>query len=123
MIRICGESFGMELYWLFEEGSARFLEARNIARNQVDFEVDAITDLALVPRGHLQRVRDQQALETIALDLVDGERGAGERYRAFGGDETGELRRCLEGEARRFAEVVAADDGCDPVDVSGDEVA
>ena len=80
----------------------RLGEPRGIARHRVDFEVDAVADLACRPRSsRLKRVVDQKHVEAGALDLVDGQRGAVERDRALGRDEFGEIARRFEREIAR----------------------
>ena len=56
----------------------RLHEPRSVTRHLVDLDVDAVARLAFAPVV-LQRVRDQQQLERIALDRVHGERGSVER--------------------------------------------
>src|SRR5262245_3152879 len=69
--------------------AAGFQQSRRIARHQVHFEVDLLPDRKLPKRGDLQRVRDDEHRKGVILHLVDRERDAVERDRAFGRDEAG----------------------------------
>src|SRR5581483_8852661 len=122
MMRMCGVAMLPKRREL-SGGSRRFGEAGNIARNLIDFEVCLVADLAFVPGGDLEGMRDQHALEPCPVDAVDGERGAVEGDGSLGRNEFGQRRRRLEDETRGLAEVLAPDDGRQPVDMAADHVA
>ena len=61
----------------------RLHQPRRVAGHQVDLEVDLVAGRERAERRHLQRVRDDQHREGVAVDLVDGERHAVERDRAL----------------------------------------
>ena len=92
---------------------ARLDQPRRVARHLVDLDVDAIADLPSAQRRHLERVRNQQHFEPVAVDRVDGQRHAVERHRALDGDELRQRRRRAKGEMRHAVEV-ARDRGSPP---------
>src|SRR5256885_15041318 len=68
-------------------------------------------------------VRDYQHRESVARDLVDGQRHAVERDRALGRDVTHELRRCAQRDSRHLGQVIACNHGREPISVTCDQVA
>src|SRR4029077_9626334 len=98
-------------------------ETRDVARQHVDLEIDAIPNFCRAERGVDQRMRDEVDAEAIALNLVDGERDAVERDRAFGRDRLGEGLGHAEGEALGIALAPSLDDFGDRVDVARNDMA
>ena len=101
----------------------RARDPRHVAGDGVDLEVDLVAGLALVPVGHLKRVRDEQAVEAVAVDAVHRQRHAVEGHRALERDEAGEIVRRLEDELGGLAEILARDDGRQPVDMAAHQMA
>ena len=80
-----------------------FLQAGDVARQRVDFQIDAIPSLGMAPGGHGFRVGDKVDAELAVIDLVHRERGAIQRDGAFGRDVAGQFTRGAQGDARAVA--------------------
>ena len=74
---------------------------------------------AFAPGGHLERVADDQHVETGAVDAIDRQRGAVERHRAFRRDEFRQIARRVQHETNRFALVAPLDDERLAIDMAG----
>ena len=100
-----------------------FDEPRDIARQQVDFEIDLVARLQPAERRDLRRVRNDVDAEARAIDLVHRQRDAVERDRALGRDEARQRHRHLERDAHGLAFRRHRDDLAHAVDMAGDEMA
>src|SRR3569832_640003 len=105
------------------DGLTRFHQPRRVARLGVDFEIDVVARLERADRGHLERMRDDQHREIVALDRVHGQRHAVDRDRALGRDVARKLARRAQREARHVGHVLARGNAGEAVDVAGDDVA
>jgi len=83
--------------------AAIFRQACDVAGERVDLQIDPIALFCVAPIGHGFCVRDQIDAELIAIDLVDGQRGAIEHDRAFGGDKPGQIAGSFKGDAGAVA--------------------
>ncbi len=59
-----------------------------VADHQVNLQVNRITHLAFAQRRHFLRVRNNIHRKVFTLDLINGQRYAVERHRAFVGNES-----------------------------------
>src|SRR6185503_15574959 len=94
-------------------------DSLNVARDQVDLEVDPALLLQPAQRRHGAGMRDQEGLEHLALDRVHRQAHAVDADRALAGD----VARERLGRLDREDAVSAPGDFPDAVDVAGDEVA
>src|SRR6185437_10335553 len=95
---------------------------RDIARQHVDLEIDAVTDLGRAEGRMRQGVRDEVHAETVALDLVDRQRHPFESDRALGRDGAGELVWHAEAEAFGIPLLSPLDDLGHGIDMAGDDM-
>ena len=68
-------------YWLYSDICVSFgvFEARNVARQHINFQIDPVARARRPPACHALGVRDEVNAECVALDLIDRERCAIER--------------------------------------------
>src|SRR5690606_9403837 len=98
-------------------------QALDIARDEVDLDVDRRAGGIAARDRHGERMRNHVDLETAALHGVDRETDAVDGHGALAGDVALERRGQLECDARRAAVGGRLDDLGHPVHVAGDEVA
>ena len=68
-------------------------EARRVARHDIHFKIELVALLQRAEGRNLQCVRNDQRRESVLFDVVDGERDAVERDRAFRRDEARQILR------------------------------
>ena len=98
-------------------------EPRGVAGYLVDLNVNALARLAFAPGCHRQRVGDQENLEGVALDSVNGERGPVQRDRTLDRDELGQLSRGAKREMGHAVEIASRQNFRRSVNMAADHVA
>src|SRR5690606_38969673 len=96
-----------------------FMKLFQVARDDVDFEIDAGAGLEGLEGRHLQCVRDQVHVEACALDPVDREAHPVDADRSLARDVTPKRRGRLEAHPRGAGIRGQRDHGGDAVDVPG----
>jgi hypothetical protein len=97
--------------------------ALDVARDQVDFQVDAAARLQTTERRRVERMGNQVDAEGGAVDRVGGQADAIDGDRALAGDVPGERCRRADFEQTIVADRIETQYLADAVDVPGDEVA
>src|SRR5271165_1557511 len=100
----------------------RLDQPRGVARHLIDLEVDSVAGLAFAPGRHRERMRDQERLERVAVDGVDGERGPVERDRALDRDEFRQVLWCAKRKMRHAVEIAPGKNLRRSVDVAANHV-
>ena len=94
-----------------------------VARQQIDFEIDARAGLERAERGHFERVRDEvDRRNSRPSHFVDGEAHAIERHRTLARDVTRQRLRRRELDAQRARIGRRGEDFGDAIDVPGNPV-
>src|SRR5437667_3647705 len=97
-------------------------QPRDIAGDQVDFEIHPLAGDRLAEIGAGEGMRDAVYAEAVSRHLVDRETDTVERDRTLRGDEAGQFLGCLEQKAHRLGIRPPLDTPRDAVDMARHEM-